>query len=227
MIGFTDPSLKLHLVTINTTHTYKQYSAITDLHTFQFTAAHALGFSVSTSRILATDLNTNYHFKSLWSLLVISSSITLECWPYSPILILQPTWFLTLFCQSQFSHLISTQLHTCSCDIDAARTCIRENTSHDRYPLLCDTAHVRKLQACRTATVCMQTQRKHFHRIVWGVCWNMFTGPLPSNALSESVTILSVFFDAGPLLASLTCNQFTTIPMRQSKYNGLYTSGTL
>jgi hypothetical protein len=37
---------------------YKQYSAIADLHTFQFTVAHALGFSGSTNRILATDLNT-------------------------------------------------------------------------------------------------------------------------------------------------------------------------
>jgi hypothetical protein len=36
----------------------KQYSVIADLHTFQFTIAHALGFSVSTSHILATDLNT-------------------------------------------------------------------------------------------------------------------------------------------------------------------------
>jgi hypothetical protein len=35
-----------------------QYSAIPDVHTFQFTVAHALGFSVSTSRLLATDLNT-------------------------------------------------------------------------------------------------------------------------------------------------------------------------
>jgi hypothetical protein len=37
---------------------YNQCSAIADLHTLQFTAARALGFSVSTSRILATDLNT-------------------------------------------------------------------------------------------------------------------------------------------------------------------------
>jgi hypothetical protein len=37
---------------------YNQYSAITDLHTFQFTVAHALGISVSIIRILATDLNT-------------------------------------------------------------------------------------------------------------------------------------------------------------------------
>jgi hypothetical protein len=38
---------------------YKPHSAITDLHTFQFTVAHALGFSVSTSRILETDFNTD------------------------------------------------------------------------------------------------------------------------------------------------------------------------
>jgi hypothetical protein len=42
------------------THTlkYMQYSAIADLHTFQFTIAHALGFSVSASRFLAVDLST-------------------------------------------------------------------------------------------------------------------------------------------------------------------------
>jgi hypothetical protein len=32
------------------------YSAIAIQHTFQFTVTHALGFSVFTSRILATDL---------------------------------------------------------------------------------------------------------------------------------------------------------------------------
>jgi hypothetical protein len=37
---------------------YNQYSAIAVLHTFQFTVAHALRFSVSTSRLLATDFNT-------------------------------------------------------------------------------------------------------------------------------------------------------------------------
>jgi hypothetical protein len=35
-----------------------KYSAIVDLLIFQFTVAHELGFSVSTSRLLATDLNT-------------------------------------------------------------------------------------------------------------------------------------------------------------------------
>jgi hypothetical protein len=51
MIGFIGT-----LITSSLNHTY--YSAITDLHTFQFTIAHALGFPVFTSRLLAMDLNT-------------------------------------------------------------------------------------------------------------------------------------------------------------------------
>jgi hypothetical protein len=35
-----------------------KYGAIADLHNFQFTVAHALGFPAFTSHILATDLNT-------------------------------------------------------------------------------------------------------------------------------------------------------------------------
>jgi hypothetical protein len=41
---------------IHTTRDYKQYSAIVDLHTLQFTVRHAVGFSVFTSHILATHL---------------------------------------------------------------------------------------------------------------------------------------------------------------------------
>jgi hypothetical protein len=41
------------------------HSATADLHTLQFTVTHALGFSVFTSRILATDLQQSHcHFKS-------------------------------------------------------------------------------------------------------------------------------------------------------------------
>jgi hypothetical protein len=43
---------------IHSTRNYKKYSAIAVLHTLQFTVTHALGFSVFTSRILATDLST-------------------------------------------------------------------------------------------------------------------------------------------------------------------------
>jgi hypothetical protein len=35
---------------------YRKYIATAGLHTLQFTVTHALGFSVFTSRILATDL---------------------------------------------------------------------------------------------------------------------------------------------------------------------------
>jgi hypothetical protein len=37
---------------------YNQYSAVADLHASQSTVAHTLGFPVFTSRLLATDLNT-------------------------------------------------------------------------------------------------------------------------------------------------------------------------
>jgi hypothetical protein len=37
---------------------YSQYSAVVGLHNLQFTAAYELGFFVSTSRLLATELNT-------------------------------------------------------------------------------------------------------------------------------------------------------------------------
>jgi hypothetical protein len=60
---------------IHTVRDYRQYSAIAILHTFQFTSAHALGFSVFTSRILATDLSPsrchfNSHMKSSWHSLI-------------------------------------------------------------------------------------------------------------------------------------------------------------
>jgi hypothetical protein len=51
MIAFISTSVTISL-------NYNQHSALVDLHTFQFTVADALGFSVSTSRLLATDLNT-------------------------------------------------------------------------------------------------------------------------------------------------------------------------
>jgi hypothetical protein len=53
----------LDLLTVRYTRTLnytyiQQYSAIAQLHNLQTTVAHALGFSVSTSRLLATALNT-------------------------------------------------------------------------------------------------------------------------------------------------------------------------
>jgi hypothetical protein len=91
----------LHLY-IHTVRYNRQYSTITILHTFQFTVTHALGFSVLTSRILATDLSQspchfNAHMKSSWHNLI----------PFLPVLLnhlqllspeLDPVLFRLLFC---------------------------------------------------------------------------------------------------------------------------------
>jgi hypothetical protein len=57
---------------------YSRYSAIADLHNLLFTVIYALGFSVSTSRILATDLNietiTSNHYEVFLPFLVHSPS---------------------------------------------------------------------------------------------------------------------------------------------------------
>jgi hypothetical protein len=60
------------------------------------------------------------------------------------------------------------------------------------------TRHVIPTHCCVTslcmpyiATVHVQTQKKNTSTVVvWRVCWNVFTGLLPSNALSKSITIL-------------------------------------
>jgi hypothetical protein len=71
----------------------------------------------------------------------------------------------------------------CYCCVTSPR--ITENTSHDPY-----TCVTSPCMPC-IAAIHAQTQRKHFHSIVaWRVCWDVFTGLLPSNALSKSVTIL-------------------------------------
>jgi hypothetical protein len=54
MIGFIAP------YTFTQFGTTGNYSAIAILHTFQFTVAHALGFSVFTGLILATDLSQSH-----------------------------------------------------------------------------------------------------------------------------------------------------------------------
>jgi hypothetical protein len=64
------------LITNYTTRTYKPYSATAELHTFQFTVAHALGSSISTSRCLVADLNigiiTANHYEVYLSFLLHS-----------------------------------------------------------------------------------------------------------------------------------------------------------
>jgi hypothetical protein len=52
MIGF------IALYTFTQLGTTRNYGAVADLHTLRFTVTHALGYSVFTSRILATDFIT-------------------------------------------------------------------------------------------------------------------------------------------------------------------------
>jgi hypothetical protein len=80
MIGFIST-----LVTNSLSITFK-YSSIADLHNFQSTVAHEVGLSVFTSRLLATDLNTDtsasnhyevfllFRLHSLWNLRTKNSS---------------------------------------------------------------------------------------------------------------------------------------------------------
>jgi hypothetical protein len=59
MIGFISNS-------VTSSVNYNEHSATADLFIFQSTVAHALGFSVSTTRLLATDLNsTSNHYEVL------------------------------------------------------------------------------------------------------------------------------------------------------------------
>jgi hypothetical protein len=52
MIGYISTSVTLSLVIA------LKYNAIADFHTFSFAVPHALGFPVSNSRLIETDLNT-------------------------------------------------------------------------------------------------------------------------------------------------------------------------
>jgi hypothetical protein len=70
------------------------YSAIANLHALQFTITHALGFSVFSSRILATDLSqTHCNFKS---------HVKSSCHSLIP--------FFPLFCSCHLRRLYSTAL---------------------------------------------------------------------------------------------------------------------
>jgi hypothetical protein len=121
MIGFIGT-----LVTISLN--YNQYSTIGNLHTFQFTVAHALEFSVSTSCLLAMDLNTetitSNHYEVFLPFLVQSpwTADSPELDPifqfyHQPISSLSSLDFVIICTQ-----LISSQLQTHSHYIDAAWT---------------------------------------------------------------------------------------------------------
>jgi hypothetical protein len=89
-IGWLDLLTILCTISLN----YNQYSAIAVLHTFQFTVAHALEFLVSTSRILATDINTG--------------TITSNHYEIFLSFLLQSPWTADSLNSTQFSNFISS-----------------------------------------------------------------------------------------------------------------------
>jgi hypothetical protein len=134
MIEFIDPSLQLHLVTISTTCTYTPYNAIADLHTFQFTVAHALGFLVSTNvswqRISTHKLSFQITMKSSCHSFFDPLGMPAQFYnSNSPVFVLYGTKHnSTHHCD------LPSPINDClipiydSRDIDAARTLITENT---------------------------------------------------------------------------------------------------
>jgi hypothetical protein len=120
---------------------YNQYSAIADLPTFQFTAAHALGMSVSTSRCLVADLNTEtitlnhyeiflpFLIQSPWTADSLNSDLRRLSSP-----VLSPLWS-SLLAANTISFFSLGILLTY---VDASRARTTENMSRDRYPLLGD-----------------------------------------------------------------------------------------
>jgi hypothetical protein len=91
------------------TLSYSQYSTITDLRNLQFTVAHTLGLSVSTSCILATDVHTGTIISNHYEVLsfLLQSPWTADYPELDPILQFQSPWFLTLCSSVLISHLIS------------------------------------------------------------------------------------------------------------------------
>jgi hypothetical protein len=93
------------------TFSYNQYSAIADLHTFQFTVAHALGFSspldVFWQRLSTQELSLQYEFILSF---VLQSYWTADSRELDPVLQFQSPWFLTLYSSVLFSSQMSLSL---------------------------------------------------------------------------------------------------------------------
>jgi hypothetical protein len=107
-------------ITLRPHSCYRHNSAIAILHTLQFTVTHALGLSVFTSRILATDLS---RFHSQFKSHTKSSLHSL-------------THFLTLFCSCQFRRSDSIQFLYFEAHISAGWSLETRLFISDYYSLL-------------------------------------------------------------------------------------------
>jgi hypothetical protein len=113
LIGFISTLVTLSLLI---TLKYRHYSAIADLHTLHSTVAHALGFSISTSRLLATALSTETsteitrsithkifqsHFTSSQANLLYSSVLLV---PLRSVRVIPPLLFLSTYLLRNSAH---------------------------------------------------------------------------------------------------------------------------
>jgi hypothetical protein len=172
MIGF---------ISVSYTHTlnYTQVQAVLRL---QSTVAHALGFPVSTSRLLATAFNTqtvrishSNYYTQVFSSQKHSSQLTLT----------------TLEDWNQNCHFIQVYW-----ELPGVPPVSRYITSALTAQ---KTAHGFLIVACRPIAAEMRlfTSALHSngrvtdHIETVSLCWGLFTKPLLSNALSQSVTICS------------------------------------
>jgi hypothetical protein len=122
MIGFIS-------TLVTTPLNYSEYSDISDLHTLHFTVAHALGLSVFTSRLLATDLNTetstSKHYEVLFPFLVQS------LWNSAALYWIQ-NW-TSHGCLLPRTHLNRTALKTENCYICKCRYTASAPTTHGKH----------------------------------------------------------------------------------------------
>jgi hypothetical protein len=174
------PWLQILLITL-------KYRAISDLHTFRFTVAHALEFLVLTSRLLATDLNTEtstsnhcevfllFRLQSLWYLGTKNSSgLTTPAYD----------WLVTILELTLLLHSLPSALHRphgkhrLYC---CWRHCLRRSVFTE--PLLTNGLH--------NTVVLTPLGADDIENIAPSIaaCWAVFIELLPGNALIKSVTI--------------------------------------
>jgi hypothetical protein len=157
MIGFID--------TLVTSSLKLKYSAISDLHNFQFTVV--LGFSVFASHLLAMDLNTEtstsnhyetfllFRLQSLWNL-GTKNSTGLTPPAYN--------WLVTVLNEFCHSYLYSHRM-----DMDLQQTHITWSPSSQS-----------------TGALVGSTENTPSSIVA---CWTVFTELLPGNTLIKSLTI--------------------------------------
>jgi hypothetical protein len=164
MIGFINAFfVKSLLITINT--------VLPLIYTFQYTIAHALGFLVSTSRILAMDLNTgtitSNHYEVFLSFLLHSPWIA-----NSPELNQILKFCISLVCCIPIPLVLDSVL--CAPILHCPQRSSVSVISLRHRP---HRKHLSSTDACVFTATLPSTGHP---TVVYSLLWDVFTGPLPS-----------------------------------------------